>query len=177
MHRPPEYSPWQNMLNRCRNPDTPGYDRYGGRGITVCSQWRTFAAFLADMGSRPSPEHSIDRIDNDGNYEPGNCRWATPEQQQRNRANNRLLGHGGKVLCIADWAELRGLTRGIIMSRLLLGWSIGDTLDTPPRWKLKPHQVAEIRARLSGRNGSALAREFGVSNATISMIRNGKIWR
>lgn len=165
------------MLNRCRNPRTPGYERYGGRGITVCDEWSDLAHFLADMGPRPSPTHSVDRIDNDGNYEPGNCRWASKSEQQRNRSNNRLLTHNGEVRCVTEWAEVRGLTTGIIMSRLLLGWSIADTLDTPPRWKLKPHQVAEIRARLAGRNGSALAREFGVSPATISMIRTGKIWQ
>jgi hypothetical protein len=73
------------MLTRCRNPRNARYKDYGGRGITVCEAWRSFEAFLADMGRRPSPAHSLDRRENDGNYEPGNCRWATPEEQANNR--------------------------------------------------------------------------------------------
>lgn len=84
---PPEYSVWAGMKQRCFNPKAPSYRYYGGRGITVCQRWReSFAAFVADMGPRPSPEHSIDRINNDGNYEPGNCRWTTWDVQANNRS-------------------------------------------------------------------------------------------
>lgn len=80
-----EYSTWKAMLTRCTNPNHMCFANYGGRGITVCERWRTFANFYADMGPRPSVGHSIDRIDSDGNYEPGNCRWATRLEQNRNK--------------------------------------------------------------------------------------------
>lgn len=82
----PEYTAWAAMIRRCTNPKQDNYRYYGGRGITVCSRWRrSFSAFLADMGRKPSPNHSIDRRENEGNYEPDNCRWATRSEQRRNR--------------------------------------------------------------------------------------------
>jgi hypothetical protein len=86
-----EYQAWQNMLARCRNPQHPSYPRYGGRGIKVCAKWsRSFSAFLTDVGPAPSPSHSIDRIDNDGNYEPSNCRWVLSVENARNKASTKL---------------------------------------------------------------------------------------
>jgi hypothetical protein len=89
IRRHPLYSVWSGMRTRCRNPNNKNWKDYGGRGITVCERWDKFENFLADMGERPGPSYSIDRIDVEGNYEPGNCRWATPTEQVRNR---RVLG-------------------------------------------------------------------------------------
>jgi hypothetical protein len=82
----PEYRAWAALINRCENPQNPRFKDYGGRGITVCERWRSsYETFLADMGRRPSPRHSLDRIDNNGHYEPANCRWATASEQRRNQ--------------------------------------------------------------------------------------------
>lgn len=89
-----EYRAWINMKARCYNSNVPNYENYGGRGITVCDRWRSnFDNFYTDIGSRPSSRYSLDRIDNDGNYEPSNCRWATDKQQLKNRRSNRRKTH------------------------------------------------------------------------------------
>lgn len=102
----PEYFVWASMVQRCHNENDQFYHKYGGAGITVYKKWRKdFAAFIAHMGMRPSRLHSIDRINNDGNYCPGNVRWATRKQQQRNRRTNRYVKHNGKTMCVAQAYE------------------------------------------------------------------------
>ena len=119
----PELAAWHSMIGRCTNRNSHAWHRYGGRGIRVCERWRSsFADFLADMGRRPSDRHSIDRIDNDGHYEPANCRWATKVEQGVNRGNNRRITARGKSLTAPEWSRLTGLHRDTIASRLARGW-------------------------------------------------------
>lgn len=98
MTESPTYASWQAMIARCTHPCVRGYHNYGGRGIKVCERWKLFECFLADMGLRPSTKHSIDRIDNDGNYEPSNCRWATTKEQAHNRRNNVIDEEGARQI-------------------------------------------------------------------------------
>lgn len=98
------YSSWMDMRSRCNKPDNEAYPRYGGRGIRVCERWSAFENFRLDMGDRPAGK-TLDRIDNDGNYEPDNCRWATPAEQARNRRSNILLTIDGETKCLLDWCN------------------------------------------------------------------------
>ena len=127
----PEYPVWHVMKQRCTNPKCTGYKNYGGRGITVCKRWSLFENFIADMGPRPSPDHSIERKDNSGPYSPENCVWSTRKKQARNKRNNRFLTHGGETLCLTDWSERTGIKSLTIYGRLLRGWSIKDALTIP----------------------------------------------
>lgn len=127
-----EYGIWASMWTRCTNPNAQSFPLYGGRGITVCERWRTFANFLDDMGRRPSSMHSIDRYPNaDGNYEPGNVRWATQAQQNRNNSRTRLLTHDGKTMCLTDWAGAVGLNASTLWDRLRARWPLDEALTVP----------------------------------------------
>lgn len=118
----PEHRTWKSMIGRCENSRNKRYYLYGGRGISVCKRWRrSFKAFLADMGQRPSPRHSIDRIDNDGNYTPKNCRWATQSQQMRNSRSARLITKDGRTLSIVEWGEVLGIRAETIYARIRRG--------------------------------------------------------
>lgn len=118
----PEHRAWSRAKERCYRPANPRYEHYGARGIVMCEAWRnSFEAFLADMGLRPSPKHSIDRIDNDGNYEPSNCRWATSEEQNNNRSINRFVIVDGQRLTVAQASRKTGLTENQITYRLRRG--------------------------------------------------------
>lgn len=127
----PEWSVWRGIKRRCYQVSATGYSNYGGRGIAMCSSWKSsFKTFIYDMGKRPSLEHSIDRIDNDGNYScghcdeciekswPANCRWATIAEQRRNARNIRMLTFQGETMCMADWAKRKGMSKGALFARL-----------------------------------------------------------
>lgn len=122
------------MRRRCMNQRCREYPRYGGRGITVCERWNiSFAAFFADIGPRPSSQHSLDRYpDNDGNYEMGNVRWATKSEQARNRHSSRLITWQGETLTLAAWSERTRLKAGTIAQRLKKGWAIDRALTEKP---------------------------------------------
>lgn len=108
-----EYKSWAALKGRCLNPANPKYPRYGGRGIKVCERWLDdFETFLADMGRKPSPLHSIDRINNDGDYEPNNCHWATIDTQTRNRSTTRHVAINQDTMCVRDWEDKLGVSRG-----------------------------------------------------------------
>jgi hypothetical protein len=125
----PTYRNWAAMIERCCSPSAGNFAEYGGRGISVCDRWReSFEAFASDMGERPD-NMSIDRIDNDGNYDPGNCRWATAIEQQRNKRDNHILEHDGRRLTIVEWSEITGLAYSTIQSRLERGWEVARVLS------------------------------------------------
>lgn len=126
----PEYRCYQAMLTRCYNRHDKRYASYGGRGISVCERWRaSFAAFLDDMGTRPS-WGTLERIDNDGNYEPGNVRWATWAEQSRNKTTSRKLTYRGQTLTVAEWAREVGIGASTITARISkFGWSVEDALS------------------------------------------------
>lgn len=130
------YNIWRGMKRRCDNKAVRSYARYGGRGIRVCERWLDYQNFLADMGEVPSQTHSIERNNNDGNYEPGNCRWATPAEQNRNTRQNINITIDGKTMCAADWAIQFGLSAKTIRARIARGWSGVDAVLRPSGAKL-----------------------------------------
>lgn len=116
----PEYKIWRNMQKRCYDTKNEKYKDYGGRGIKVCERWLiSFKNFLFDMGKRPSVKHTIDRINNDGNYEIENCRWATTKQQARNKRNNRWIDYNGERKILQDWAEFFNVSQSALSNNIL----------------------------------------------------------
>ena len=134
MHKTPTYSSWKSMLARCLYPSHENYQYYGEKGIVVCQRWRNFANFYADMGDRPSIDHSIDRIETSGNYEPGNCKWSTKIEQQNNRPDNHLVEYRGSTMTMTEAWRLSGkiVAKSTLKTRLYkFGWPIKEALETP----------------------------------------------
>ncbi len=195
-----EYRIWTAMRQRCSNPRNQGFRHYAGR-VSVCEQWMTsFEKFYADMGPRPSPKHSLDRIDNHGNYEPGNVRWATPKTQARNTSRTCMIEVGGVVKPLTQWAEELGISPQSFRYRLKHWPADVATSRTKSRrrLKLKPRsprgprrvgsahnnsklveaQVAEIiAAHSNGETNRSIAVKYGVDCSTISLIVNRKTWK
>jgi hypothetical protein len=169
--KPPEYNSWSSSRTRCVNPNNQDWDDYGGRGIVMCQRWMgSFVDFFADMGTKPTPKHWLDRIDTDGNYSCGkceqcvannwtaNCRWATIKEQQNNKRNSRLITWNGKTQTLAEWAEETGINYGTLLFRIDdCKWPIEEALEFAPhvhgqtRLTAADHKIRKA-ARMSVKN-------------------------
>lgn len=134
---------WSDMKNRCFNSKASNFKRYGGRGITVCDRWMDIGMFVADMGEAPDGMF-LDRKDNDGNYEPSNCRWATRTEQQNNTRSNILVEFSGERLTLKDWSRKTGLPYHVVKKRINKGWAVERALTLPVDAK-KSHGHAQAR--------------------------------
>jgi hypothetical protein len=131
----PEYAIWGQLKAKCYRKKNHAYKNYGGRGITVCEEWRNdFQAFYGHVGPRPTPKHTIERINNNGNYEPGNVKWATRHEQNRNRRNNVNLTIDGVTKCVTDWANVSGTNSHTIYTRVKAGWDDRSAVFNKPQY-------------------------------------------
>ena len=133
MSRTKIYSIWEGMKQRCTSPSNTYWNRYGGRGIKVCDRWQLFENFYADLGDIPTEQHSLGRIDNDGNYEPNNVRWETLEQQNNNKVLNHKVTIDGVTKTLTQWAQENGLKPSTVMSRVSYGWNDYDAVTLPAK--------------------------------------------
>lgn len=184
-----EYRIWSAIRNRCYNKRHRQYKDYGGRGIEVCDRWRLtgggYENFLSDMGRRPNPYYSVDRIDSDGSYAPENCRWATRLQQGNNNRRNKRITHNGQTKTISEWARHSGLTVHALRSRIhKLQWSVQRALETPmdherSRWLRRPDKDKYALDKIRGlieREAETRLRAISDGNhdaANVSLIRIG----
>jgi hypothetical protein len=128
----PTYKVWENMRTRCSNPNRKQWKDYGGRGIKVCDRWQqSFEAFLSDMGERPSSKHTIERKDTNGNYEPGNCIWATMQEQNWNRREHHNLTIEGVTKCVGQWASEKGINVETLYNRIKAGTPESELFEPP----------------------------------------------
>lgn len=165
----PEYVSWSAMKTRCSNPNQSCYKHYGGRGIKVCERWLVFKNFLDDMGPKPTPRHTIDRIDTNGNYEPSNCRWITQAEQTRNTRRNRILTLHGKSMTLADWALALGVEYFTLHHRVRNGWSDERILTTPVLDPMRGRPICSIP------NCGRIAVGRGYCNAHYLRFMSGKL--
>lgn len=138
--RTPMHNVWWGMIERCESPYNKNYSNYGGRGIRVCDRWlgkEGFINFLKDMGERPSDKYSIERIDNNGNYEPSNCKWDVLEVQANNKRTSRFISFNGKTQTLAQWSKEKKFPPALLTKRLKRGWTIEKALNTPSYFKVE----------------------------------------
>jgi hypothetical protein len=163
------YRVWQAMRQRCENPNSPDFANYGGRGIRVCEEWKSFERFFADMGNRRKG-YSLDRIDVNGPYRKENCRWATTWQQANNTRRNRVIELNGERRTLAQWAEWTGLGWDTIRTRLNYGWDTEKALTTP----VGGAELYEYRRRKQ--TLAQWAAEYGMSHETLRARINKLGW-
>lgn len=172
----PEYRVWCGMIYRCENKRSKSYHNYGGRGIKICERWRSdFNNFLEDMGPRPSLAHSIERLDSNKDYEPGNCKWATPMEQGNNTRRNKIVEVDGERMTLAQAAHRRGLHYPTVKSRLLRGMALEKALSHA-HLKLKLNEAAAREIVSSNETAKALSRKYGVTPNAIRAVRKGAVW-
>lgn len=172
-------STWVAMFSRCYLPDNIGFKDYGARGITVCPQWQVFHQFLLDMGSRPEGK-TLDRIDFNGDYEPDNCRWATPVEQARNTRRNRVLCIDGREMLLVEASKEFNLDPSTIIRRIDRGLSDSDAVrsECVKKMKLNQYQASVIKRRIKdGEKDHSIAIDFGVSRQLINAVRHGVAWK
>lgn len=134
----PEYSSWSSLRGRCNNKENPKYPRYGGRGITVCDRWNSFENFFLDMGVKPTPEHSIERLNNDGNYDPDNCIWATREVQSNNQSTTRYYDYKGTKVKVVELAKIACIAHSAMYQRLVYHkGNVEAALNPKNTWSVK----------------------------------------
>lgn len=136
MHKTATYESWKRMIQRCCNSKNHSYSAYGSKGIKVCDRWRDFNNFYSDMGER-LPGMTLDRIDVNGHYEPGNCRWSDQWTQQNNRRNNRKITFNGITLTVSEWSRKLGISENTLRSRIRQGWEVEKALSSVKLCKFK----------------------------------------
>jgi phosphopantetheinyl transferase (holo-ACP synthase) len=167
-----EYKTWLGMIQRCTNEKHTSYKDYGGRGITICDRWlNSFTEFLNDMGPRPDG-HSIERIDNNGNYEPQNCKWASQKEQATNRRDIVHLTINNETLTIEQWAERSGISADIIYTRIKNNWSPERAISEPAKKILSKEEILEICN--SNETQMQLAERFNTSQSAVQAILCGR---
>lgn len=140
--RSPEYFSWQGMHARCKNPKHQNYERYKQLGVTVCEEWDSFDKFLEDMGLKPSPEHTIDRIENTKGYYKDNCKWSTRKEQQRNKRNTTFVTYKEQTKSVPEWAEILGFSLATLYNRIVkLEWDVEKAFTRPTQSGVYPNKI------------------------------------
>ena len=175
----PEYKAWVNMKTRCNDPNFIQYENYGGRGIIVCGSWISdFQQFYIDMGKRPSDKHSLDRIDNNGNYKRDNCRWATKIEQNNNRSVNIYVEYEGENVSIEYITTKSEHSYGILYDRIVkYGWDVRRAINEPLIHKLSDSDVITIRSLKGIETQKETAKRYGLSNTMISHIQTFRCYK
>lgn len=171
VHRTKAYHTWDGMIQRCTNPNFKQWGDYGGRGITVCEEWRDFATFLADMG-QPPDGFTIDRINNNLGYNKDNCRWVSRKEQQRNRRNSHIITIDGQTKSIIEWSEILGIAIHTVHSRLQRGWTELEALGVEERNTPKRTSYIRSDARWVEHQGQRMiladwCRHLGIKSKTV----------